>query len=154
MTLNEIQKLVENHFKVNLRNKNRHKKHTIPKVIYYDLCERFTNKTIQHISNNIGFDHAMVVYSRKAIKPLFKEYPAYELSYKLLVSKITGKEQYIEKIIYKQPTFKTDELRQLNELDDYDILDFNNTRLKPYLSMLKSRRVHNITEVKGALLRN
>ena len=53
----------------------------------------------------------------------------------------------------RKPTFKTDELRQLNELDDEIISEFNETRLMPFLAMLKSRKVHDIIEVKGALLR-
>jgi len=154
MNSKDIQKLVENHFKVDLNTKLRITKHSIPRLIYYTLCERFTLDTIQVISNNIKYHHSMVVYARKTIKPILKEYPSYKLSYDLLLSEITGEVKEIDTVIIKKPTFKTDELRQLNELDDYDILDFNNTRLKPYLSMLKSRRVHNITEVKGALLRN
>jgi len=154
MKIEEIKTIVESHFKINLEAVYRTPKYSIPRFIYYDLCEKYTNSNEDSISKLIGKHRTMVNHSRTAIKPLLKEYTSYKLSYDLLISQITGETKEVKKIIYKIPTFKTDELRQLNELDDMDILDFNNTRLKPYLKMLKSRRVHNTTEVKGALLRN
>ena len=154
MKIEDIQKIVENHFKVDLNNRSRITKYYMPRDIYFNLCEKFTLDTIQNIASLVGYHHAKVVFARESLKHSLKEYPPYKLSYDLLISQITGETKEVKKIIYKIPTFKTDELRQLNELDDMDILDFNNTRLKPYLKMLKSRRVHNTTEVKAALLRN
>ena len=65
----------------------------------------------------------------------------------------------IEKIVYRDfndnlRQCEKDILKDLKMLNDTDILDLHKTRLRPFISMLKSKRVQQVKEVKGATRRH
>ena len=122
--------------------------------VYYKLARKHTKETHSKIGAEVGRNYATVLHALSTADKDLKDYPMYNDLYEKIHYKIVGKKKF--KIVPKAlgTTLKTTVLKGLDDLSDSDILDFEETRLKPYLRMLNSRRVHNITEVKGALLRN
>ena len=123
--------------------------------VYYKLARKHTKETHSKIGAEVGKNYATVLHALSTVDKDLKAYPMYNDLYKKINYKIIGKKKF--KVVPKAlgVNVETSVLKELNELSDVDMTDFKETRLKPYLSMLKSRRKHKtITEVKGALLRD
>ena len=137
----------------NIRMQKREAHLILLRQVYYKLARKHTLETFTNIGKEVKVHYSSVMYGFNKADRDLKRVPLYKTLYNSIESKITGLKEDLEDNKNIVVNFKTDELRQLNKLSYTDILDFNETRLKPYLKMLESRRVHNIKEVKGAMLR-
>ena len=178
MTLNEIARVVKKVQGISPRTKKRQRVCILAKYTYHSLARKYTTNSLAYIGKIVGVDHATVLNGLKKIDGLLETYPEFKPLYKeceRIVILNSSKKDVINyaglkkaffkqekasktKVVYEKLDIRKCErliLNSLSNLSDGDVLDFEETRLKPYLSMLKSRRVHKtITEVKGALLRN
>ena len=169
MTLNQIKILVERLGGVSMNIKSKQIKYKVPRYIYYYMARKYTFATFEQIAKTIkrkGMKRPTHVTIFNGVQKYKQEIDANEDFKKLsdkvekyILTKIDASE--IPDVQVLQETKETKPLtdvqiitfKDLLKLNDIDLLNFRNTRLKPYLSMLKSRRVHNIKHVAGALLR-
>lgn len=173
MTLPEIRNVIKEVYGVSPRSRKRHTKYSIAKFTYYKLSKKYTKQTLAVIGQNVGFDHATVLNGLKKIDGLLSSYPEFMPYYKeceKIILDNSSKDDTIfyekykaeflnekvketNKIVYEKPTIRQcekDVLNALSNLDDSDVLNFHETRLKPYLSMLKSRKHITVNKVQGA----
>ena len=178
MTLNEIAVVVKKVQGISPRTKKRQRVCILAKYTYHSLARKYTTNSLAYIGKIVGVDHATVLNGLKKIDGLLETYPEFKPLYKeceRIVILNSSKKDVINyeglkktffkqekasktKVVYEKLDIRKSErliLNSLSNLSDSDIIDFEETRLRPYLGMLKSRRKHKeITEVKGALLRN
>ena len=138
----------------NIRNKYQQTHLLLLRKVYYKLARKYTLEPLERIGREVGKNHASVGAALSTVDKDLKDFPFFEDLYNKIEYKIIGKKQY--KILQKPLgiNIKTSVLRSLDVLNNKEMKDFEETRLKPYLSMLKSRRVHNIKTVVGAKLNN
>ena len=173
MTIQEIRTVIRKIYGVSPRTRKRNIKSSIAKFTYYTLARKYTKQNLMSIGRCVGFDHATVLNGLMKLDGLLKSYPEYKPFYKeseRIVLDNSSKDDTIfyekykaefldaeklqsNKIIYEKPSIRQcekDILNALSNLDDSDILNFNETRLKPYLKMLKSRKIQTVNTVDGA----
>ena len=162
MTLKQIRAAVENEFKLNISLKGRQQKSVNARAIYCLLSRELTLATYEEIAKEVKRKHATVLYLEKKARYFIDVEPKYKDSYINIKNNLSfpvAQEQQdvkiVERIVYKDSIQDLREcersiLKALINVNDSDILDFTNTRLKPYLEMLKTKRVHIVREVAGA----
>lgn len=161
ITLNDIKNAVSDAAGIDINEKTRKVEYIICRNIYYEIAYRYTandyeaigellNKdrtTVYHGLGNVKADLQLEKYNRiycKALDLLNISYDKPELK-----ENVRDKHTYIP----NESELIQDALSDLKQFDDEILLEFIETRLKPFKTALKSR-VHRkvITEVSGAML--
>lgn len=162
MTTHKIKELVEFHSDLDLSIKCRRTPYIIAKTVCILLCRRNPKISYQAIGDLLNINHASVMNLNKKGEYRVKVEEDYKKLYMNVLNSIDStKPTYDQatktfiKTIYKPfedslRECEKDVLRGLKTMSDTELSEFNNTRLKPYISMLKSRVVHKTNEVIGA----
>lgn len=156
MTCKEIKEIVElfSEQKIDIKT---HKRHIVYlRWIYFKSCKVVTNNSLDLIGQEVNRDHASVIHGLKNVDiPLKEQY--YKDLYLKVLDKINGnthlfdsdKDRIIEKykelqekyelVLSKRKDSKREELLEaLMELSNDKLVEFQETRLKPFLLMNKS----------------
>lgn len=165
MTLKQIKAIVEHESGIDIATPCRVKEHVLARAIYCLVSRERTRKSLRAIGEEIDRKHDSVLHLINKSKYFVKHEKDYKQLYSDVLSVIDfglkdseipeDKIKVVEKIVYRD---FNDNLRQcekdlldaLKNVSDNNILEFNKTRLQPFLSMLKSKRTHKVKEVAGA----
>jgi hypothetical protein len=162
MNIEEIKTIIEDHFKIDIKFKTRTPKYIVPRYIYFKLCREETNSNSTEIGKGAGTSRYMVKHGITELKALLLDLPPYKLSYDLLSKRITKKrkeQEYLDNLqVVEEIVDKNEHLRQseknvlsvLKNMSDIDISLFIDSRLKPYVNMLKSKKTQEVDNVIGA----
>ena len=171
MTKEEIQQIVEDVFLLKVKTRSRKIDNIIPSYVYYDLAYKYTTNSFERIGYLTNRTHATVMNGIKKLPNLIISYPEKEFYYIECERRVLEKcspedtKNYFELKFKFESRYKSKEAKvispekrgvilkvsnQLKNLSDEDVLDFIETRLNPYLNMLKSRVVKETKVVKGA----
>lgn len=160
MELRKLKRLVERQSGVILETKSRATGFVVPRSIYSKFAIQYTNATYQQIANTLERNHASVHNAVKQYDSLIDAYPRYrkiaeKIERKLNPDKYKKLDESVEvksEEIIEMTTVKEAFLKDFKTLEDEDVLEFHETRLKPYISMLKSRKYHeHIPHKNGAM---
>ena len=169
MTLKQIRTIIEQETEIDISIHCRRKEHVLARAIYCLVARELTNRTLKAIGEEINRKHDSVLHLINNAKIFVKHEQDYKKLYLDVLSIIDfgAKEdeipeeniKVIEKIVYRDfndnlRQCEKDILKDLKMLNDTDILDLHKTRLRPFISMLKSKRVQQVKEVKGATRRH
>tara|TARA_R110000765_G_scaffold209668_2_gene314889 strand:- start:68 stop:514 length:447 start_codon:yes stop_codon:yes gene_type:complete len=124
----KFQKLVEQHFDLEINKKTRVFKYVFARACYYELCQKYTKNSLAKISSSVNKTHATVINALK------------ELPY-MLKSNILFSDQYT-KLQFKAEKLIviTKKKMDLNTLvNNYNILLINNDLLKKTVKNLRKR---------------
>ena len=158
MKLLELIPIINKYVNADILAENRQRHNVYAKKLFCKLGYEMDVKVRQqHIADILGCNHDLVLYHKKTFDIVEDEYKIafnelIEL-YDLDVKMVQVKSQKEVKPVMSDVQLAL--LNDLKQLSDNDILEFRETRLKPYISMLKSRkRPMQRVEVAGALLRS
>ena len=155
ITINDIFKEVQKYSKDSLKSKLKNSQQVNLRYIYYELARIFTEESQNKIAKLTRKARSGISHASKEIHQVLNTEPECAEIYDNIYKKLTFmKYGYI-------PTPKTEpveELRQseknvlsvLKNMSDIDISLFVDSRLKPYVSMLKSKTTQQIKVVAGA----
>lgn len=157
LTLKQIADAVIKVSKVNIRNRVRDNEHCIPRMIYYKIAKDNTLLTLKKIGNEVNIKaHGTVLSGICNFKTDIKNSFTKRL-YDNILNELGLNDIYLEKEI----KINDDEIReceilvlnQLKDVNDEDVLEFIETRLKPFKKALESRiKPKVIVKVAGATL--
>jgi hypothetical protein len=162
MTIKQIRAAVENEFNLCIAIKGRQQKSVDARAIYSLLCRELTTETYKEIGKETNRKHEVVMYLEKKARYFIDVEPKYKDAYVNIKNRLefpVKQEQpnvkIVERIVY---TDSIQDLRDsersilidLKELSYSEISELHETRIKPYLSMLKTRVKHEVKETKGA----
>ena len=143
-----ILKEVENNSGYNIKDIRRLQNLILLRGVYYKLSRENTDATFDSIGKLVGKSHASVMNSYRRIDKDLKQYKMYNVLYNHIKDKLFVK---TEKEVVSLQNY-TEAFNELLNLNNNELSDFEETRLKPYLSMLKSKRVQQVKTVAGAKL--
>ena len=158
MTLKDIKLKTEEYFGFRIHTKNRKLKYTKAREFYSVISSQYGFGSTE-ISKSINRTHASIINSRKrhAEKLIYKEYKREWLTFYLYILDIQPEKEVKVIEIETNTQFNKTILNIANELkklNDSDILEFTETRLKPFLIALKSRKQHKEVErIAGASIK-
>ena len=127
------------------------------------MAKKYALATFEEIASTVNQSHATVMngyykYQQEIdasdkYRELSNDIEKYIL--RITLQEIKNNDEGIDGVFDKQILSKPirDVLTDLERLKDSDVSNLHETRIKPFISMLKSRRVHNIKHVAGAMLR-
>ena len=181
MELEQLKKYLDNFYGFDISTKSRVSKYVKARSVYYKIITtEILGHTYEHIGKSIGRNHATVIHGLKTFDSYYLIDIHFKKTYKNILNDLNGtdfisdnieeieelKKQYQKKIIdleckihnlqnqNKHANNTHVDFKPLFELNDSEVLDFIETRLKPYLNMIKSKKVHKeIIHVAGARLR-
>ena len=124
----KFQKLVEQHFDLEINKKSRVFKYVFARACYYELCQKYTKNSLAKISSSVNKTHATVINALK------------ELPY-MLKSNILFSDQYTKLQLKAEKLIViTKKKMDLNTLvNNYNILLINNDLLKKTVKNLRKR---------------
>ena len=148
--IDKLYKEVTDFFGVDLKSKDRETLIVNARYVFF-VQARLMRCTMQQIANMCNKSHGMVWKAEHEHDDnmLYNRY--YRESYNAFINRIDKKEEKSKNIILTeaQKTLLSD----LKQLSNSDILEFRETRLKPYLNMLKTRvKQKQVHQVAGARL--
>ena len=158
MTSEQIMHIVNKEYDLDVSIKTRKREVVYAKKIYIKLAREATLETLEQIGKNLNMPHDNVLYHLRKLDCI---YDSYKKKCNQIIKKYKIKAQYFEKeeqVLVEQVDDTSNKaiLEQFNELStlSYDELrEFRETRIKPFLMMLKSRKKHKkIEKVAGARL--
>ena len=155
ITTDEIYNIVSEIFDTNLKYNSRKTKYTTARFTFYDLSRKYTGDILRVIGNKTGHKHDTVLNGLLKIKNLMIAYTDVESKYKRCEAAIKEKLGIKDDNEPEEEVLRESEeyvLNALKELSDSDVSEFIETRLNPYLNMLKSKQVHKIEVVRGATM--
>mgnify|MGYP003628122973 CR=1 FL=1 len=167
MTLTELKEYLDDYYDFDIALKCRKTNYVRARCMYYELAKYVNSwNSLETIGAVVKRDHATVLHGY-----LFTRLESF-FSSVIEIKVIERKElqdlktYYTDKIKIMQDRINQlenakhntksniDDFKPLFLLSDSDILEFKETRLKPYLNMIKTRRKHkDIKQVAGAMLR-
>ena len=169
MKLEELINIIDRKLESDIRAKNRKRHNIYAKKLYCKLAydcvketeiseygiEIKTRYRYQDIADTLGVNHDLIYFHRKTFDAVNDRYKnAYNEiieEHDLDIRKLGTKKTYAPVLTEAQKTL----LNDLKQLSNSDILEFRETRLKPYLNMLKTRvKQKQVRQVAGALLRS
>lgn len=124
----KFQKLVEQHFDLEINKKTRVFKYVFARACYYELCQKYTKNSLAKISSSVNKTHATVINALR------------ELPY-MLKSNILFSDQYTKLQLKAEKLIViTKKKMDLNTLvNNYNILLINNDLLKKTVKNLRKR---------------
>lgn len=142
MKLDQLIDIIDSKLESDIRAKNRKRHNAYARKVYSKLSyEMDYGYTLQEIGDSLGCPHHLIYFNKRTfdvINDKYKEvYNEIIDQYNLKVSKVYIK---VTPIPNTTISVKTSIINALNDMSDSDVLDFRETRLKPYVNMLKSRR--------------
>jgi hypothetical protein len=155
ITINDIFKEVQKYSKDSLKSKLKNSHQVSLRYIYYELARVFTEENQNNIAKLTGKARSGITHASKEIRQVLNTEPEYAKIYDNIYKKITFMKYGYIPAPKAEPV---DELRQseknvlsvLKNMSDIDISLFIDSRLKPYLSMLKSKKTQEVDNVIGA----
>lgn len=154
MTSKDIMQIVNKEFNLDVSIKTRKREVVYAKKVYIKLARECTLESLEQIGKNIDLKHDNICYHLRKIDCIFEDY-------KIKCNEIIKKYQ-LEAQPFKFSEEKKREIaenyilthfNELSTLSDSELKEFKETRLKPFLMMLKSRKKHKkIQKVAGAKL--
>ena len=169
MTSEEIKNIVNKEFETDVSLKLRKRDTIDAKRVYVKLCREHTLETYDKIGKTINCNHATILHHykhRNIIQDVFKlrgnmliekydlNAEKYDVS-RINYGKAFKKDLNIKKTdLNENELFILDSFKELSNLNDSELTEFKETRLKPFLRMLESRKTHkNITNVVGETIK-
>ena len=158
MDINTLKMIFDNYYQFNIRKKDR-KRYKVYARKMYCYTARQLGHTYESIGETIDIKHDNLIYYINTLNSVTKKDKEiynriakdYNLPIKMFQTEL--KETQKEKVLNKSNQFLK-QFNELLELNDSEITEFRETRLKPFLAMLKSRKTHkNITNVAGATIK-
>ena len=162
--LRAIKGIVDNYYNCDISKNTRRQDYIVARAVYYRLCRKFTNKSTTMIGRFIRRDHATVLYALKnfeAYEGAWKGYNSckgtffilkaqeiqideestYKAEAQILKQKLLMAKGEITKLKQKMSEFNTSSLidSRLYTIGQKDLIEFNETRVKPYLRLYESR---------------
>ena len=184
MELQELKNKLDKFYGFDISTKSRVSKYVKARSVYYKIITtQLLGYTFESIGKSIGRNHATVIHGLKTFEGYYLIDIHFKKTYHQFLNDLNDtdfiaiepvnneeieelKKQYQKKIIDLQCRIHNLEkqnkhannthvdFKPLFELNDKEVLDFIETRLKPYLNMIKSKKMHKeIIEVVGARLR-
>jgi hypothetical protein len=177
MKLEELREIVDDRLGSDILSSNRQRKNAYARKLYCKLAYEGLRKTVinsdgnkieaylslKDIADSLNvnrlkkLNHDAVYFHKKTFDKVDDNYKnlfngLIDL-YNLKAKKVFVKEENRKEIAPLLNKSQLSILNELKKLTDADVLEFRETRLKPYLKMLETRKKHIvIAEVKGALL--
>lgn len=166
MKLKELKTIVNKAYNVDLTNMSRKHEYKIPRFVFCHYARKYLKSpkgtviTFDEIAIFLDLTHASIKNAVTSYDNLMSYYPDYLRVSELIEVKIKKKlgikiEKKEIKILAKENTELREceklILKDLKELSGMDISELHETRIKPYLAMLKTRVTHNVEETKGAV---
>lgn len=158
MTSEQIMHIVNKEFDLDVSIKTRKREIVYAKKIYIKLAREATLETLEQIGKNLNMPHDNVLYHLRKLDCI---YDSYKTKCNEIIKKYKIKAQYFEKekpVVIEQIDNKSNEailerFNELSALSEDELTEFRETRIKPFLMMLKSRKKHKkIEKVAGARL--
>jgi len=148
MTLERLINIIDSKINSDIRAKNRKRHNVYAKKMYCKLAyDMDLRNTQQEIANTLGCNHDLVLYHKDSFESVNDKYKIAfnEIieDYDLDVEKSFIKEKKEDVNTDEVPVlteYQLELLRDLNEMSDSDAREIRETRLKPYVSMLKTRK--------------
>jgi len=152
MKLEELINIIDNKLESDIKSKSRKRNNVYARKLYCKLAyecvkeieiseygvEIKTRYRYQDIADTLNVNHDLIYYHRTtfdAVNDRYKNvYNEIIDEYDLDIRKLGVKKTYAPVLSEAQKTL----LNDLKKLSDSDILEFRETRLKPYLNMLKT----------------
>lgn len=165
MTLKQIRTIIENETELDISTPCRKQETVLARAIYCLIARELTDKTLKEVGKEINRKHDSILHLVNKSKNFVKTEKDYKKLYSDVLSIISSipeenimveeKVIVVEKIIYRDINkelrhYEKDILKDLKVISDEDLLEFRETRLKPFLGMLKSRKVHGVEVIHGA----
>ena len=173
MTKEEIKEIVDTVFNTDISKKSRKTKDIVPKFVYFTLARRYTDQSLDSVAELTNtLQHGTVKNGITKLDGLLDAYPhfkPYFVECESLILKDCDeqntpyyyklKKKFENKINVKvkpehslnKKTIILSINNELLKLNDSDLLDFREYRLKPYLSMLRTEVIRERAEVRGAV---
>jgi hypothetical protein len=155
--LYKIKKDLDKLYGFDISTKLRSRKYAYARKVFCKLARlRIEQYTLTEIGNALNIQHDNVIYNLNTFNYIGKSDVLIfnKLSNKYLGTDLPEKPKEIEtpKDI-KNDIIHLNAFNELLELNDVDILEFIETRLKPFLMMLETRKLHKkIDYVPGAII--
>ena len=158
MTSKQIMHIVNKEFDLDVSIKTRKREIVYAKKIYIKLAREATLESLEQIGKNINLKHDNVLYHYNRTDYIFE---SYKTKCNEIIKKYKIKAQYFEKeepVVIEQVDNTSNEailerFNELSALSEDELTEFRETRIKPFLMMLKSRKKHKkIEKVAGARL--
>lgn len=132
MTANEIQAIVQKHFKLNIKTATRKREFVEARWAFIYMCYNFSGLNKSQIAMKLGKNHATVIHALKELPYLLKYDPLYNEKFQSVLQEVkdkkeTGKHQppTLEKLLYER-----------------NLLVFENQVLKDQLQQFKRKFVN------------
>jgi dGTP triphosphohydrolase len=179
MTLEKLKEIVEKYTQVDIACEERNDEHCFARFAYCVLAKKYIKSNLKGIGKVINRDHTTVMHAQKnfnkylrlsnnqdiynIINNVILNIPKRTLDTGVKLRMLIADFAELADDIDKNPLpdlrdclkveLRDSEksiLRDLKELSDSDVSELYLTRIKPYLSMLKTRVKHEVKETKGA----
>lgn len=165
MKLEQLKRIVNKAYNTDLTTQSRKNEFKIPRFVFCSYARKYLKNakgkriTLDEIAIFLDQNHATVKHATNVCKSLLDYYTEYDIISKNI--EVTIRTKLGLKI--KKPTqieipdntldireCEKDVLNGLKDLSDSDVLEFIDSRLKPFVSMLKSKQVQTTYVVAGA----
>lgn len=160
ITLDEIYSKVQKFTEEPLNSKLRTDKQASLRYMYYSLATEFTRCSQSEISTKVNRNRSLVVYGLKELPFILKSNKKYNTIYRRLYNYFNQKtlndfgsdisSSGVNDLRYCETVL----LSTLKDVSSSDMFDLIGTRIKPYLNMLKSRKLHKKEEYVKPAVRN
>ena len=165
MTLEQLKRIVNKAYGIDLTTNSRRNEYKIPRFVFCHYARKYLMNakgkviTFDEIAIFLDKNHATITNAIKGYPNLMSYYPDASLISELIEIKIKKKlgieptEKEIKILENKNVELRQidlDVLKAIKNINDSDILELLETRIKPFKNMLKSKVLHNVQEVRGA----
>jgi len=125
--MEELKKIVNRHFNLDINNNTRKERYVFARACYYKACRDYLNIPYHQISDSLNKNHATILWSLKSLPDLLKYNKQLQRDYELVMTKLKffcfhNEELSAKKLVlkYNNLLFETEILRgeidELNEL--------------------------------------
>jgi hypothetical protein len=156
ITINDIFKEVQKYSKNCLKSKLKNSHQANLRFIYYELSRILTDESQTNIANLTEKARSGITHASKEVHNVLNSEPLYAEIYESIYNKLKLVENIHVPTQKSQPKEKLTQyeihvLSALKNMSDIDISLFIDSRLKPYVNMLKSKTTQQVKVVAGAI---
>ena len=141
MKLEEIKEAVDLFFEIDISSKDKSNKYVAGRAVYYNISKRETKKSYDNISKVVKKDHCAIVHAKKNFDN-YLDMDNFSDNYDSILEYlgIENLRESTKEEIKKESHVLLSIVSDLDNLTDSDLITFRETRLEPFINMLKTRK--------------
>lgn len=128
--MDEIKKIIQNHFQLNISEKSRRFDLVFARACYFKICRDLTNNSYQKIGSSLGKNHATVMHGIKTLNDLIETDKDLQNRYYTLLNKFSEYNKIKEKMTLTQLVTEYNKLVLLCDEKDAKIKELTETIYK------------------------